>query len=214
MNSESRIDLGLTIFEPQTAVELYRGETDERQKLAILNEQIVRTNEGGVVLPDSLRDLMVISTARIELAQYRPDAISGLDHPNLVGVAIGLVLPQEVDPLLEAIEKIRTAAGNKSGELSLAEMKASFAQNIFEELEERLVDHQMDPYERAQLINAIDGLFLAEVFGQIIKRHPEILPGLIESVHEFHNEELQFAIERYKDQLENSPVEKIYPEEE
>lgn len=211
---QERIELGLTVFQPQTRpeVDLYRGTADLDKKAEILNRDIIKVGEEAIATPDSVRTVaLIVVGEQTGVIQYRSDAVAGLNSENLVAMVNGLSVDEKelIDPLTGAIRRIRSVSENAAlQDLGVAprrlmtkdENLATLEEEVFAELAERLIEDDLDFSERRKLISAIEGLITPQALRKI-SREPEVLAALLRSSGEF-NDDLRFVLKEMQENLE------------
>lgn len=212
-NRPNRPELGLSIFQPQTArpeIDLYRGIPDLDQKALVLNRQIVQV-EGVTATPSSVRTVAIIAAEQHRgMTQYRSDAVAGLDPENLVAMVNGLAAGETefIDPVSGAIRRIQQAEERstfrevglnpQAPEIKDEEMEA-LEEEVMGELAERLNEDRLDYNERQRLINSI-GEMVSQQALRRISRRGDVLGAFIRASSEFSNEDLRNVLERLQEE--------------
>lgn len=202
-------ELGLTLYQPKTDVQLYNGAPDLDQKALILNTQIVQVEE-ATATPGSMRTVaIIVAEQQRGMSQYRVDAVVGLNGENLVAIINGLSAGEQeiIDPVSGAIKRIQRAQEKASlGVAGLTLSQKSEGQDeemeiledeVLGEFVERLADLN-DDRERSQLITAIDATITPQAIRRLSK-HGDALGALIRSANEFENEDLRNVLQRLQE---------------
>lgn len=179
------------------ALEQIRKTDDPDLQAEILNTAIVRFSDEGVASSQSValvRDLA--QEQQVTALQHRPDAIVGLNSDSLVSIANGLVSEEDPDnqstrgqDVFSVAQRIKESDGETEG----GNINTEFEEQIFHEIEERLLGQSGDPREQEEVVASLDDLMTQGLFNRIV-RNPSLLATIALHVHELNNDELRTAI--------------------